>query len=346
MKKPVTRRVRRKRKRILGSVLLILILTIAALAAIYGIMQLRQAKNLDMSYAYEHVVTPTDLEANSETQTAPAFAAGLCIVNGDKGMEGIELTNGNEKVALFDIDDKETLFAQQIHEPAYPASITKIMTAILAIKYGDMTDNVTISQNAVTLEAGSQVCKFQAGDVVTMDELFHGLLVYSGNDAAMAIAEHIGGTVDNFVKMMNDELMLIGATKTNFVNPSGLHDDNHYTTVYDIYLMLNEALKYPYFVDVMQLDVYYLSYKRGDAVITEKLDATDHYLTGETSAPAGVKVLGGKTGTTSLAGSCLAILSQNEYGEPFISIVLKAPTKAILYQDMNQLLAKINSQKN
>ena len=107
--------------------------------------------------------------------------------------------------------------------------------------------------------------------------------------------------------------------------------------------MLNEALNYDYFVDVMQLSVYNLTLTRGSEEVQLHLDSTDHYLTGEESAPPGVTVLGGKTGTTSKAGSCLAILSQNEYGAPYVSIVLNAGTKAQLYEDMNQLLGKINS---
>ncbi len=217
-------------------------------------------------------------------QTAKPFAAELCVAYDNVGAEGISMP-GNEKSCLLDVDDKTVIYAQDMHEKAYPASITKIMTAILAVKYGNMDDAVTVSQNAVTLEEGSQVCGFQAGDIVTMDELFHGLLVYSGNDAAMAIAEHVGGSVDHFVEMMNEEARKIGATNTNFVNPSGLHDDNHYTTAYDVYLMLNEALNYDYFVDTMQLSVYNLSFTRGSETVQVHLDSTDHYLTGETSPP-------------------------------------------------------------
>ena len=141
---------------------------------------------------------------------------------------------------------------------------------------------------------------------------------------------HIGGTVEQFVEMMNNEARSLGATGTHFISPHGLHNENHYTTVYDIYLMLNEALTYPYFVETMQLGNYTISYQRGEETLTTRLDATDHYLTGEETAPNGVTVLGGKTGTTSAAGSCLAISSQNRYGEPYISIVMKALEQALL----------------
>ena len=120
-------------------------------------------------------------------------------------------------------------------QTVYPASITKIMTAMLALKYGNMDETVTITQENVTLEDGSQVCGFGAGDKVTMGQLVRCLLVYSGNDAASAIAEHIGGTTDNFVDMMNSYAAQLGCTGTHFSNPHGLQDENHYTTPYDIY---------------------------------------------------------------------------------------------------------------
>ena len=230
-----------------------------------------------------------------------------------------------------------------MHERAYPASITKIMTGILAVKYGNMDEVITIPENALNLEEGSTEIGFQPGDQITLNELLHGLLVYSGNDAAMTIAQYIGGTTEQFVEMMNQEAAAIGATNTHFANPSGLHDENHYTTAYDIYLMLQEALKYPAFVEIMQLSSYNLTYTRGGEEIVQHLDATDQYLTKQVTPPKNVTVLGGKTGTTSDAGSCLALVSQNAYGEPFISIILHAPTKTALYDNMNQLLGKINS---
>lgn len=325
----------------MNTIFLVMILLIAILLGILGIIQIRKDKNLDLQFSYQERETEQDA-GTKVFQTAKPFAAELCVAYDNVGAEGISMP-GNEKSCLLDVDEKTVMYAQDMHEKAYPASITKIMTAILAVKYGNMDDAVTVSQNAVTLEEGSQVCGFQAGDIVTMDELFHGLLVYSGNDAAMAIAEHVGGSVDHFVEMMNEEARKIGATNTNFVNPSGLHDDNHYTTAYDVYLMLNEALNYDYFVDTMQLSVYNLSFTRGSETVQVHLDSTDHYLTGETSPPPGVTVLGGKTGTTSQAGACLAILSQNDYGAPYVSIVLNASTKTNLYDDMNQLLSKINS---
>lgn len=324
-----------------------ILLTICICAAFVGFcvlafIQLSKGQDLDLSHGYLQTVAEEESLSAATLMKASPFAEDLCVSAGDVANDNISLS-GSEKGALFDVEEKKVLFGENMYEKVYPASITKIMTAILAVRLGNMDDVVTITEEDVTLEEGSQMVGFQPGDVVTMDELFHGLLVYSGNDCAMAIARHIGGTVDQFVEMMNQEMKSLGATGTHFVSPHGLHDENHYTTVYDIYLMLNEALTYSYFVETMQLGNYVITYTRGEDTITARLDATDHYLTGQESAPNGVTVLGGKTGTTSAAGSCLAILSQNRYGEPYISIVMKALNKVYLYDDMNTLLEQINS---
>ena len=159
----------------------------------------------------------------------------------------------------------------------------------------------------------------------------------------MSLAVYVGGTVDNFVNMMNEEAASLGATGTHFANPHDLHDENHYTTPYDIYLMLKEALNYPEFTDITQMASYTVSYKHSDGSdASATLPATDHYLTGEAATPKDVTILGGKTGTTDKAGNCLALLSQNAYGKPFISIVMGASSKDVLYQEMTSLLQNIN----
>ena len=117
------------------------------------------------------------------------------------------------------------------------------MTALVVLKKGELTDSVTVSYNASHIPvAGAKVCGFEEGDVITMDALLHCLLIYSGNDAGIAIAEHMSGSEENFVRIMNSEAKRIGASHTNFVNSHGLHDDNHYTTAYDMYLIFNELI--------------------------------------------------------------------------------------------------------
>lgn len=335
---------KRKSDHYLNLMLAVTLVLVAVLGSVLLYVKFKESRKLDLSLQYsvknnlETDVTDSDL-----LQTASGFAADLCVSSGVQELEGVALTAASEKALLFNLDTNTSLYAQGIYDKAYPASITKIMTALMALKYGDMSDEVTITAEDVNLEEGSQVSGMIPGDTVTMDSLFHALMLHSDNDAAMAIAEHIGGTVDNFVAMMNEEARNLGMTGTHFMNPHGLHDENHYTTAYDIYLMLNTAYKYQEFYDVMQMKAYNLTVNRADGTQTTlRLDSTDKYLTGEKEAPANVTVIGGKTGTTSSAGACLAIISQNAYGQPFISVVLNAQNKGILYKDMNLLLEQIN----
>ena len=332
-----------RRKRIRNTVLLLLLLVVLGGTGIGAIYVLRNGivfDKLEEAYVASREFSGgiTDLDSLK----ADGFAKNLCVVVSDVPMDGVSLGE-NQKGLLLDLDDRKVLYSKQALQKVYPASITKIMTAMLALKYGNMNDVVTITQENLNLEEGSQVCGFWAGDQVTMDQLLHCLLVYSANDAASAIAEHIGGSTDKFVEMMNSFAAELGCTGTHFTNPHGLQDENHYTTPYDIYLMLKEALNYPEFTDITQMASYTVSYKHSDGSdASATLPATDHYLTGEAATPKDVTILGGKTGTTDKAGNCLALLSQNAYGKPFISIVMGASSKDVLYQEMTSLLQNIN----
>lgn len=284
-----------------------------------------------------------DQLASREVLRSVPFAADLCVVEKNIELPGVPIT-GTQAALLLNLDKKEVIYSRMAYTRIYPASMTKIMTSILAFLYGNMDDIVTIEWSDTVLEEGSQVCGFTAGDKVSMDQLVHGLLIYSGNDAAMAIARHIGGTVEDFVGMMNIYARQLGCTDTHFVNPHGLHDTDHYTTPYDIYLMLKEALKYPRFIEIAQLSEYVIDFEEENGEAGHYwFGSTDHYLTGEATPPKDVVVLGGKTGTTDEAGNCLALLTQNAYGKPFFSVITGAPTKDLLYQQMNSLLQYINS---
>lgn len=337
------KRLKQKRRRKMIRMFLMILLVIAAAAGL-GVLGFIVKDLIFKDPVQAYSVSkefPGGQNAGSEGK-AYLFASDLCVVIEEKLLDQVNLEEDQEGI-LFDITDKEVIYSKGAYTKVYPASITKIMTALLAFKYGNMEDVVTITEENVTLEEGSQVIGFLAGDKVTMNELVHGLLVYSGNDAASAIATHIGLTTEKFVEMMNQYAAELGCTGTHFTNPHGLQDENHYTTPYDIYLMLKEALKYPEFTEITQLGSYTITYERswGEEVSTALL-ATDHYLTGEAAAPKGITILGGKTGTTSDAGNCLALLSQNAYGEPYVSVVMGASTKELLYQQMSALLENAN----
>lgn len=332
---------KQKRKKIRLTALLI-ILFIGVLSMGVALIYKIRGNSFDtIDHPYDVVAEFSNPMISGSHQRSDAFASTLCVVDRDVALES-SLLDSYQKGLLFDLGSKEVLFSQGAFEKVYPASITKIMTAMLALKYGKMNDMVVITQENVTLEEGSQVCGFRAGDTLNLEQLLNCLLVYSGNDAASAIAEHIGGTTEQFVSMMNEYAHELGCSGTHFTNPHGLQDENHYTTPYDIYLMLKEALNYPEFTAITKQSSYTVNYVRDDGTqMSTYLLATDHYLTGEANAPKNVTVLGGKTGTTSLAGNCLALLCQDAYGKPYCSIVMGAGTKDLLYEQMNSILQAI-----
>ena len=140
---------------------------------------------------------------------------------------------------------------------------------------------------------------------------------------------------------MNEEAKKLGATGTNFTNPHGLQDENHYTTAYDLYLMFNAALQDERFVEILEKTTYSASITGGDGTArTQEWSPTNYYALGEAKAPDGVRVLGGKTGTTDEAGSCLILYSEDIENRPYISIVMGADEKSILYDEMSALLAR------
>ncbi|MCI6302771.1 MAG: serine hydrolase [Blautia sp.] len=336
---------RQRLKRVFGTLVGLFVLLLVCGGAFYGWNVLRGNYFGVPEKAFDSSEVFTNSLASKENMRTQSFAQKLCVSskgNVDR-IKNAALEDG-QKGLLFSLSNHKVLYANGIYDKVYPASITKIMTAMLALRSGKLDDVVTITQDNVTLEEGSQVCGFVAGDQVTLDQLLHCLLVYSGNDAASAIAEYVGGSTENFVQMMNSYAAQLGCTGTHFTNPHGLQDENHYTTPYDIYLMLNEAFTYPEFTEITEMPSYTVTYNGADGTEhSTTLTATDHYLTGEAAAPKDVTILGGKTGTTASAGNCLAILTQNAYGKPFVSIVMGASTKELLYEEMNSLLQNINS---
>lgn len=285
-------------------------------------------------------MTLAGLDSGGESQL---FAADLSVIpEGEDNGTDRKLTA--ESVLLVDATENEVVYADNIYQKMYPASITKIVTALVALKNSKMDDIVTISHDAANItEPGAKLCGFKEGCTISMRELLTAFLVYSGNDAGVAIAEHVAGSVEKFADMMNAEAKEIGATHSHFVNPHGLHDDNHYTTAYDIYLFFNELVKnYGSFVDIISQGTVKIEYKGPDGSYASRtFTSTDRYLVGTQTPPEGVSVIGGKTGTTGLAGSCLVLYSEGENTHKYISVILKAATGDDLFTQMNDLLSKI-----
>ena len=197
---------------------------------------------------------------------------------------------------ILEMQTGRVLFEYNMHARLPMASTTKVMTALLAIEHGRAQDRVVCSENAFGISGTS--IYLQMGESLTLEEMLLGLMLSSGNDAAVAIAEHIGGTVEEFVAMMNARAREIGAVNTHFANPHGLPDENHYTTAYDLALITREA---------MANDDFRALVSTQRASISWEGRAYHRQLTNKNKLLADYPgATGVKTGYTSKAGRCLA----------------------------------------
>ena len=290
------------------------------------------------------IILPVVLVVSLSISGCSYFAADLCVANED--VEAIEADTSRSLAAcFFNLDTKEILYAKNVHDRLYPASTTKIMTALVALRHGDLDAQTSVSKEAITFtESGVSTAQLKEGDVLTTRQLLYALLTVSANDAANVIAEQIGGSQEQFVEMMNEEAMRIGATNTHFVNPNGLHNEEHYTTAYDLYLMFNEAMAYDDFIDMIKAPSYDVSYVAADGSAVEKTWSSSNLFTkGEVTVPDGVTAVGGKTGTTMAAKSCLVELFEDQQGTRYVAVILGCDERAILYQEMQSFLSALEN---
>lgn len=300
------------------------------------------SKSSDVLLPYSETENTVPYDNNIGTEVSDFFADDLTIIP-DKLNHMQDSAITATSALIVNVTDDEVLYANNVYEKMYPASLTKLITALVVLKEADLSDIVTISYNASHItENGAKLCGFKEGDKISVEALLNCLLIYSGNDAGIALAEHIGGTEKNFAKKLNETAKRIGAVHSNFVNSHGLHDDNHYTTAYDLYLIFNELLKYDKFLSIINKESYTATYTSAEGEqITKEFSTTNRYLKGTENAPDGVTVIGGKTGTTSKAGSCLILYSKDNNGKAYISLILKADSGNSLFTQMTHLLEKI-----
>ena len=217
---------------------------------------------------------------------------------------------------LVDANYGEVLYAKKADEKAYPASITKVMTALLvleAIDSGKLKKDQQITAGPTTLQDMSgnySTANLEPGDVLTVEQLLYCLLLPSANEAGNILAVAVDGSIEAFVEHMNTRAKELGCKGTHFVNPHGLHDPDHYTTAYDISLYMTEALKHELFRTIIHTATYVLpaTAHMGEQTFynTNALISNFHY-----SGYVYDKCIGGKTGTTDEAGRCLVAAAES-----------------------------------
>lgn len=281
-------------------------------------------------------------EAAPVTYTPTAFAASLAVIPDESVYYDASISTG--AALIVNRSTREVLHSESAFRQMAPASTTKLMTMLIALKYGNLDDTVTVAEEAIRLLAGtgSSVAGLHVGDRIHMRDLLYALMLPSGNDAANAIAFHISGSIEAFADLMNQTARELGATGSHFQNPHGLDEDGHYMTAYDLYLILNELLSYDEFLTVVGTPSYTATYLDANGTTVSATWGTSNgYLNGGAAAPAGVTVLGGKTGTTTNAMFCLTLTSRDQKGDLYISVVLKSDSRPRLYENMTKLLIKI-----
>ncbi len=225
---------------------------------------------------------------------------------------------------LIDMEDDTILMQKRSEEKIYPASLTKIMTVIVAIEnLSDMQKEITLSSSMfhALFEADAAIAGFRPGENVKAIDLIYGALLPSGAECCIGLAEHIAGSETDFVKIMNKKASELGMDNTHFENSTGLHSENHYTSVKDMAVLLKYALENSAFRDV------FTSKRYSTAQTNKHPEGITFYSTMfkdlKTPEIIGGRILGGKTGYTGEAGQCLASLAQKE-GREYILVTAGA----------------------
>jgi len=237
---------------------------------------------------------------------------------------GIELDINSKNAILYNLDEGTILYEKAKDEKIAIASMTKIVTAIVSIENIENLDEqvtLTYADFAGLVEANASVAGFRVNQKLTYRDLLYGLLLPSGADAAQALTRLVGGSHDNFIVLMNDFVRKLGLENTHFENETGLDEENHYSTVYDVAQIFKYALQNPEFKKIISSSYY---------------KTTDNLTSMQSSVSGFIKrynlemsyVLGGKTGTTKNAGRCLASFA-SENGTNYLLVTARAGTSGI-----------------
>lgn len=284
--------------------------------------------------AYEKVASATELSLMSD---------GLVVLT-DKNINKLKDKPSFNAKSVIVANEEKSIYAKNCFKKMYPASLTKMMTAYVVFKKeSDLDRLVKLDGEAIKItEPYAKKIRLMDGDQVTIRQLLNAALVTSANDAAKALAVVVSGSEEKFVLLMNEEAKKIGATHSRFVNSTGLHDNAHYTTLYDQYLIFNELLKIPEFVEIINQGSYTMVYKNvlGNEVTT-KMSSTNQYLAGLLKVPDGYTVIGGKTGTTDEAGSCILMSFKSSADKNYIVGVLKASDSLNLYAQLGTVFENL-----
>ena len=265
--------------------------------------------------------------------TSPILAA-----NDSSDVNINEVNTKSTSCLLMDAKSGKILYAKNAYDKMYPASTTKLMTAILTLENCKTTDIATVSHNAIySIPVGYSHANLKEGEQLTVEQLLNVLLIPSANDAAIVLAEHISGSTDEFAKLMNEKAKELGCKNTNFVNPNGIHDKNHYSCAYDLALIGQYAMKFSDIMRIAMVRQYTLpttnKYNKTDRIF----NATNALINNESMNKYYYPYATGlKTGYTDAAGSCIVSTAKKGNME-LVVVILKSSSIAERYNDCKTL---------
>jgi len=255
-------------------------------------------------------LTPMTLYAETGTEPVPAPGPGPNVF-------------GQFAVSI-DAKTGDVLYDKNAHQHAFPASMTKVLTAILLMEHTKPEEQFTFSQPALDQEKSNYQLEFQVGETINRNTALTILMVLSANDVAYAIGERIGGSIENFVNMMNEKAKQLGAKDSHFVTPNGLHDPNHYTTAYDMAMITRGVQQYPEILQAMNTKRTTVTTSRQTVSIFNKATYFENPYS-----------IGGKTGFTNEARNTLVLLNEKD-GNRIVNVVM-ASQRPEIYEDMRQI---------
>ena len=273
------------------------------------------------------------------------FSSGLCVITTediyDPGLLDLPVA------MLLSEDTGEVLYSKGALQKIWPASMTKCMTALLVIEHFQDLDTLITAGDEVYegIPENSSLAGLEPGMTLSVRDLLTGLILPSGNDAANVLAKAVSGSIPEFVSLMNHRAEELGMINTHFANPNGIHDEKHYTTAYDLYLLMRALMQYEAFTAPASASEGYMTAILPDG--TEKTisyKSTNSYARGFTVPPEGIKYLYSKTGYTEQAGRCIIGVFSDRGGNRYIAVSARADNYDKLYLQTNAMLTIIGQQ--
>ncbi len=315
-------------------------------AVLWGLSILFTGCGADIDSAFPVNTLPEiNISENARVHTAEGYASGLAVIEPEKNILNGFDSLGVGSALLVDDTDGCAIVSYEGHQKIYPASMTKVMSGILiaeALESGaiHMEDMVTLNHN-ITIDPEAARLDLEMGDTISVQDLVYGFLIRSLNDCGIVLAEKIAGSQEAFVELMNQKAHNLGATNTHFVNCHGLHDEDHYTSAYDLYLFFREFASHDIIQQIDEITSYTLKYTNAEKEeVLLEIKSTNGFLSGEYSLPAQYNIGVWKSGTTRAAGSCL-IMQINYHEHKYYAVICKADGRETLYKRMYQLISCI-----